>query len=329
MISGFKIGLADWEEKLQQCKRLRGDYPAFVEIYFRVDKIPEYEKMFEFLEQNQIKSGLHFWGVLKSGIEPNLLSRNKWIANQSVMLMQSVIKVAQMHKCVYVNVHPGALKERQLNLNDSIFGFANYPETEFEEGRKNLLENAKRLQKIADKYRTMLTYETLPTNSPKKWLEPRGLENLLITKQCPIEFYEDLVKNGYFVANDFGHTACSIDMENEDRYSQPSLKSRLVKNLSPQEKRKKVKEFLFEWTKKLAENSRLIHCNLSLSPFDGVDTHLGLLSEDFAKDSLPNRDELIELLNMFRGRDDIFILNEPENEHVENYVELKNILEEI
>lgn len=325
MISGFKIGLRDWKEKLEQCKALTGSYPAYVEIYFRVDKIPEYDAMFSFLEKNNIKSGLHFWGVLKSspptgeaGIEPNLLSSHKWIQNQSVMLMQSAIKVAASHKCVYLNVHPGALKERTLDLDESAYQMAKLPETTYEEGRKNLLSNAARLSKIAEKYGVLLTFETLPMNCPKNWLAPHNAKNLLIAKQCPVEFYGDLIDNGYFVANDFGHTVASIDT-NTDRY----------RNLSLQENREIVLKHLFDWTKKLAPRTRLIHCNLTLPPFDGVDEHLGLLPEDFAKDSLPKKQELIGLLKIFKGREDIYVLNEPESCHVENYIELVELLKSI
>jgi len=299
MISGFKIGLSDWDKKLEQCKKLTGSYPAFVEIYFRVDKISEYSSMFSFLEKNKIKSGLHFWGVLKSGIEPNLLSRHKWIQNQSVMLMQSVIKAASIHKCVYVNVHPGALKERVLDLDKSEFKMADLPETTYEEGRKNLMENALRLKKISEKYGVMLTFETLPTNSPIKWLILRGKDNLLIAKQCPIEFYEDLIQNGYFVANDFGHTSASVVVGAGFAPAQGRAQGAPLQ----QNNRDIVLNHLVEWTTKLAANTRLIHCNLTLPPFDGVDTHLGLQPADFAKDSLPNRAELIELLRIFKERD--------------------------
>lgn len=299
MIPGFKIGLRDWREKLEAA------HPSFVEVYFRVDKIPEYAEMFDYLKTHNIKFGLHFWGVLKNGIEPNLLSRHKWIQNQSVMLMQAAIKVAAEHKCVYVNVHPGALKERILDLDKSSFAMADLPETELETGRKNLLENALRLKKIAGKYGVLFIYETLPTNSPVNWFAARGPNNMIIAKQCPIEFYEDLMKEGYFLANDFGHTACGVVSD----------------------ARETVINHLINWTKKVAPATKLIHCNSTLPPFDGVDTHLGLLPVDFAKSPLPNREELIELLKIFKNRDDVYILNEPDEKHVENYFELKKLLD--
>ncbi len=312
MISGLKIGLLDWKKKLERAK------PPFVEVYFRVDKANEYVDMFAYLKFHQIKFGLHFWGVLKSGIEPNFLSRHKWIQNQSVMLMQTAIKAGASNNCVYVNVHPGALRERIIDLDKSEFKIANLPETEIETARKNLLENAMRLKKIAEKYGMALIYETLPTNSPIKWLAPRCEENVLAARQCPIEFYEDLAGAGCFIANDFGHTTGSINMEVEK-----------YKNLSREEKRDIVKDYLFDWTKKLAPATKLIHCNLTLPPFDGVDTHSGILAEDFAKGTLPTKNELIELLKIFKNREDVFILNEPEDRHVENYMELCKILAKI
>jgi hypothetical protein len=301
MIAGFKIGLRDWKEKLE------ATHPPFVEVYFRIDKIPQYREMFAYLKEHQIKFGLHFWGVLKNHIEPNLLSRHKWIQNQSVMLMQMAIKVAAEHQCVYVNVHPGALKERMLDLDASVFKIADLPETEFEEGRKNLLENVKRLKKITEKYGVLLTYETLPTNCPIKWLAPRGPQNILRAMQCPIEFYEVLMNAGCFLANDFGHTASSIVSDN----------------------REEVLKFVVNWTKKLVPATKLIHCNVTLSPFDGVDVHSGLLPEDFAKDTLPNKEELIELLKIFKNREDVYVLNEPEDRHVENYHALLNLLSQL
>lgn len=314
MISGFKIGLRDWKEKLELT------HPKFVEVYFRVDKIKEYETMFDYLRAHQIKFGLHFWGVLKSGIEPNLLSRHKWIQNQSYFLMQEAIKIGVEANAVYVNFHPGALRERIIDLDKNTYQLAKLKETEFEEGRENLLKNAKRLQdSVGDDLQVVpqdgqtrrsvptIIFETLPTNSPIVWTAPRGPNNMIIAKQCPIEFYEDLARAGFAIANDFGHTTAS------------SVGARRAVPL----------QHLQYWTKTLARSTKLIHCNLTLPPFDGIDTHSGLLPEDFAKDTLPNKEELLELLKIFKDREDVYILNEPEDRHVENYHALVAILNNI
>ena len=344
MIPGFKIGLRDWKEKLSEAKsRLGGTYPPFVEVYFRVDKIKEYETMFNYLHTHQIKFGLHFWGVLKSGppageagIEPNLLSRHKWIQNQSYFLMREAIQTALKEKAVFVVFHPGALCERMIDLDKSEFKMAKLKETNLEEGRENLLKNAKKLQVFAGVSEVeplQLIFETLPTNSPIRWLAPRGPDNLLIAKQCPIKFYKDLAREGFNIANDFGHTASSktfsvgaglstrpISSQSEDlgRITDPPLQQNIRQN---------VKNHLFSWTQSLAPATRLIHCNLILPPFNGVDTHSGLLPEDFAKNPLPDKKELIELLKIFKERDDVWIINEPDEKHVENYMELIMILQ--
>ncbi len=327
MVPGLKIGLTDWKEKLSEAKsRLGGTHLPFVEVYFRVDKKKEYEPMFSYLKSHQIKFGLHFWGVLKSGVEPNLLSRHKWICNQTYFLMREAIIAGIEQKAVYVVFHPGALRERLIDLDKNTFQLAKMKETELEEGKRNLLKNVERLQKFTVGATLQILFETLPANCPKNWSTPRSNGNILRALQCPIEFYGDLMNAGHFVANDFGHTAAAIQTVGETL----AVAQGQAQGLPLQEQRSIVKNHLFDWTKKLAPSTKLIHCNLTLPPWNGVDTHSGLLLSDFAKkDVLPNRQELIELLQIFKNREDVYVLNEPEEKHVGNYLQLRKILEKI
>lgn len=301
MIPGLKIGLRDWQKKLATTKA------SFVEIYFRLDKTPQYREMFNYLKSHHITFGLHYWGMLKAGIEPNLLSCHKWIQNQSFFQMRDALQIAVKEGAAYVNFHPGSLRERLINLDKSVFSLAKMKETPEKEGRQNFLANAVKLEQYLKKKldnQTLLIFETIPTNSPIEWLKPRTASNFLKAKGCPIDFFLDLKNTNCFVANDFGHTLSNRVFSSDE----------------------KAWDFLLIWTRKLASQTKLIHANLSMSPFNGVDIHIGLLPQVFDLQVVPNKDQLTKLLQIFKNRSDVFIINEPEEKHEENYFELLKFL---
>ncbi len=129
-------------------------------------------------------------------------------------------------------------------------------------------------------------------------LRAQNMENV------PVVTVEKLAKKRFFVCNDFCHTA--MDVISDDR------------------------EFLFSEllakTKRLAAQTRLIHVNTMLPPFNGTDAHLGILEEDFANRVFPSREQLVELLKVFTKRDDVWAIPEPFAKHVENSRALEEML---
>ena len=95
-------------------------------------------------------------------------------------------------------------------------------------------------------------------------------------------------------------------------------------------KREALFEKVLNDARHLAPFTKLIHVNTVKEPFNGTDSHDGILPEDFKNNVFPNRDQLKELLTVFKNQPDIWLIPEPESEKmIENYFELKKLVQEI
>lgn len=111
-----------------------------------------------------------------------------------------------------------------------------------------------------------------------------------------------LADHGQLMANDFGHTAANIAGSNQD-LMWPGLS---------------------QYTQILAPKTKLLHINTVGPPFNGTDSHHGILAEDWQHGAFPNEDQLKSLLTLFKGRDDVWAVPEPQdNAMIANYLALQ------
>jgi len=110
---------------------------------------------------------------------------------------------------------------------------------------------------------------------------------------------------GFAIANDFCHTACTMISDNRDA----------------------IWRYLYTMTQTLALATRLIHLGFVVPPYNGVDNHDSLDNPILNTDAaIPNKTEMIELLQLYRNRDYMWILVEPKTDHVNNYFLARGIL---
>lgn len=302
MISGIKVGPENW-------KKIFTDFrPRCCEVWFRIDWLERYREMFESLRQESIPAGLHFWGMLPKGICPNLAFPEKNIRKSSLELVKKTIDVASDNELCYVNIHPGSYQLVKLNLDKSFMRPVPGQETSKREGDATLFENVHELNNYAQKRGVLFLVETIPSREPLHWRNLiKGRLKTQDVRNVPVSVIKDLAQQGYFVCNDFCHTAA--DVVSEDR------------------------EYLFTEllakTQELAAQTRLVHVNTMPPPFNGTDGHLGIRRQDFTDHIFPSREQLKSLLSLFGDRDDVWAIPEPFSDQVENTRALEEIVDEI
>jgi len=256
------------------------------------------------LRAKNIPFGLHYWHVLENGIEPNLAYERDRIAEKTEASMRETIDIAQEVGATYVNIHPGAYSLRELNLDKQYTRTFHDKTISVEEGNLSVEERSKRLNKYAISKNILFLLETLPRNEVARWLGS-GRENVKSGNSVTLDVLEKLGIDGLFLNNDFGHTVAQCLSE------------------TPTE----IYQYLLDWTKKLAPFTKLLHINTVRPPFNGTDSHNGVLEEDFTLNVVPNRAQLIELLRLFKDREDVWIIPEPETEKmVDNFRAINDLV---
>ena len=300
MTAGIKVGPANW-------KAIFSDYyPRVCEVWFRVDWIDRYLRLFRYLRRKNIQSGLHFWGMLPGGIMPNFAFPDPDVREPSLVLVKQTIDAASEFGLTYVNIHPGSYRLSTVNLNRLFMRPVPGRETSSREGEAVLRENISVLHEYAKKRGVILLVETLPAKEPMHWRDlAKGRMRTQDMKNVPVAAVEMLAENGAWITNDLCHTA--MDIVSDDR---THLFAKLL-----------------EKTKRLAKQTRLIHANTMLPPFNGTDGHLGILDEDFKSGVFPSREQLVHLLSVFAHRDDIWVIPEPFSKNAENTLALEKLLD--
>jgi hypothetical protein len=269
--------------------------PGMVEIWYNASKPADYDEMFAYLADKNIDVGLHFWGQDENGM----------LAATSSPLMRHTVDIAARHKCAYVNIHPDLYSHLAVNLDTLRIRVAS-PEADHNEVNERFMRNVESLRAYADTKHVVLTVETVPMRDSPSWKPDRDRTRVIDIHQMPMDVLIDLARRGIAIANDFGHTACN--MISDDRNS--------------------VWRYLYTMTQTLAPATRLIHLGFLVPPYNGVDNHDSLDNPVLdTADAIPNKKQMIELLKLFKHRDDVWILVEPKTDHVKNYFLAKGILE--
>lgn len=300
---GVKIGPANWKHVLGEIT------PSCVEVWFRLGAESESAPIFEELNKKQIPFGIHFWGVLKEGYEPNLAFGPDCIAEKSAVLVRETIDIAAACHASYVNVHPGSLTLRTIDLDNKSMQVLHDRMVTEKQAMDSLIAQTAALDTYAKSRQILFLIETLPACELEHWRDDTGRVHVQEAGNITaLMIYEIARKTGVAVTNDFGHTIASWVSDDRD-YLFNQLKS---------------------VTAKLAPYTRLIHLNTVRPPFNGTDSHDGVLPEDFSAGVLPTREQVRELLSLFKNRDDVWIIPEPSiDTMVANYHEIHQIVKEL
>lgn len=285
---------------------IESTHPAMVEVWYNATKPTDYTEMFSYLKTQKIDVGLHFWGVLKDNILPNLSYPDPTIHKPSRELVKHTIDIAAANGFAYVNIHPDLLALLKVDFSTMAIQTITKP-MDVGQTQAQFVDQITQMHEYAQSRGIILTVETVPQRDTPSWNLPRDRSKVIDIYQMPIDVQIDLAARGLFIANDFCHTACSI--RSDDRTT--------------------ISDFLMNTTQTLAAQTKLIHLGYVAQPFNGVDFHDSLDNPIVeTKDAIPNKKEMIELLKLFKNRDDVWILVEPERDHKKNYFLAKKLLDQ-
>lgn len=290
--AGLKVGPQGWKERLEESKT------QYCEIWFNIEEAPSYTEMFIYLKEHHIHTGLHFWGMLDGGILPNLAYPDSKVWKATYDRMKASLDIAKSYDFSYVNIHLGNYALESIDFEKHVLTHIENSEVDQTLAEQTFLKNIEQLHTYAKNLGTMLIVETIPPmessgNTQEGRSHPRPNHALSTV------FLETAAKKLHLnVNNDLGHSAAEFDTASD---------------------KEKLWEFLLARTKALEPYIKLIHMNTVLKPFNGTDSHDGITDEDFSKGVFPNKQQIIELLQLFAKRNDVWVINEPMEKHIENY----------
>lgn len=303
MKAGIKVGPHDWSDILSQVK------PCCLEVWFRLDWYPKYLSLFEYLHQNKIAFGLHFWAMVDHKYFPNLLYLQKDLAEKSYQLIKKTIDIASKHKAEYVVFHPESYRLSLLDLDKKTFQTLNTKESiNREKSFEQLVLYLKKIKKYGQKKKVTPLIETVPKYAPSNFAN-------LIEGRLKPQKSEGLETKSFFKLAEMGFPIC-LDIEH--------TMSQMITN-----DRSKLLSYLFKSAKKLKPAVKLMHITTKIPPYNGTDAHCGVLVKDFKREGIiPNREELKKVLSLFKDQD-IWLIPEPYEKMAENHLALKQLVEEI
>lgn len=299
---GFKTGPNTWEEGKQLVLE---DGAKLAEMWFRIDKAHEYADKFAWLAQQKVSVGLHHWGIIEGSYKTNLASVNELIRKATIQQVKDTIDVGARIDCVYVNVHCGAQGTEKIAFDPYRQELLPIDFSDTTMAERLLMESAKEIFEYAQQRSVVLTIETLPKleqtdHTRAHTHDAKNIHHRILLKLKSI---------GGYIANDIVHTGTQL------------FKDSVQLDQSWQE--------LLAFTQEAADITRLLHINTVTEPFDGTDSHNGMLAEDFAAGAWPSLEQIKELLRLFKDRDDVFVIPEPRDNMQKNYRALVNLCQEL
>jgi len=300
---GFKTGPNNWGEGKDIVRKHRAN---MCEMWFRVDRAKDYDYKFRWLKKAGVEVGLHYWGMCKNNFKPNIATNNRAIRSETLEQIKKTIDIGKEINCVYVNIHPGAQVSEKLSFNPIQQTPVWSDKTPPEESEKLCLSALKELNEYALQRDVLLLVETICRGEKRAgdrgdFYEPGNLRLGII---------EEAAKSGINIANDLAHTATWAKSEGEDAYDE-------------------MKNVLNNFIKKTKERTKLLHVNTVSKPFNGTDSHDGVTPEDEKMRVFPFRDQLLDILSMFKDRKDVFAVLEPRTNMEGNYLSLVSMVDKL
>lgn len=298
MTIGFKTGPRTWKETKVI---IIEDKARFCEMWFNVNHAGQYEDKFSWLTAHGAQVGLHHWGLINGRIKPNLCAADAAIREKTIDQIKRTIDIARRINAAYVNIHPGARALEEINFDNKTQKLVPDSWATLEQAWQFLSQSARALEQYARERNILLTIETLPGREAEQYEER---ENIYDAGNPPLDWFIKLGQQGNYIANDITHTTSVLAVTNND----PAA----------------MWQGLIDFTQQTAAHTRLIHLNTMTPPFNGTDSHNGLVADDWAAGAWPNLDQIRQLLTIFKDRKDLFVIPEPREHMRENYQALRN-----
>jgi hypothetical protein len=298
----MKLGIKVGPQK-QSINDLERTKAPFAEVWFQIDKKDAYDDIFSYLTKQNIDTGLHFWGLTHDGFLPSIAYNDQEFLQESVDLIRQTIDIAATNNFSYVTMHPGNRAKIRADFQTHVFTIASDP-VETKTVEHQFLENIHDLSLYGRKKNVILIVETVPLNVVKPWDGNRKTQTYPMY-ELPLETFQKGALQGIAIANDFGHTAGNyISDSSEDIFT-----------------------LLKKQTVALVPYTKLLHITFLVPPYNGTDFH-SQLDDPILKtnDAVPNKHQMIELLQLFENRNDMWALAEPNGQHPKNYFLAQKLL---
>ena len=215
-----------------------------------------------------------------------------------------MIDIAKENKAGYVVYHSSmSLKNRIDHKVGRIIPLKQIASEQ--EASEIFTERALKLHRYAQDNNVQLLLETTPLYDLSEWFSQKGRLNRLFIGKLPMSVVEKLTRAGIAVANDFEHTACNYPDHNHNE----------------------TFDYLYKKTQELAAQTRLLHLGYLIPPYNGTDYHGSLSNPEFETDkALPNKQEMIRLFKLFKNHKQLWIIPEPQTDHIGSYKIASNLL---
>jgi len=299
---GIKVGPEDGISVIQRSGA------TYAEVWFRADWVSKYRPLFAYMRRSNITFGLHFWGVVKNKYFPNLIYYPRDISQNTADLIRKTIDIAAKEGASYVNIHPESFRLVELDLNNQKSTLSPFEEADEKKGFQSLLFHCQKLNEYALNKQVKLYVETVPVAIPKDFQEGKkeeGRLNVVYCKGLNNTYLALLGKHGLSLCFDIGH----------------------VTGQYPNVSRTEIFKHLLYDAKLLAPYTKLIHVNTTVEPFNGTDSHNGILESDMKLNVFPTISQLKQTINMF-DTNSILLIPEPQrNKMVENYHALRSLFQ--
>lgn len=294
---GFKMGPRSWDEG----KAIIENHGAkYAELWYRYDQETEYDRFFQLFHGNDVQFGLHYWGVVEDNIMPSFCYPDTEQYKAGIESVKMTIDTAARVGAHYVNVHPGSRVLTKLNAEFNELTLLSDQPVDEAIASQLLLAATKELHAYAKERDVLFLVETIPAHDAGHWEEETGRQTVLKTYHASPKMLTQLANQGIMITNDFGHTGASRIGSAAEVWQQ-----------------------LHDLTHQLAEQTRLLHINTLSEPFNGTDSHDGILETDWQSGVVPNRKQFLQLLKLFIDRDDVWAIPEPKGgQMTANYLAL-------
>jgi len=243
--------------------------------------------------------GLHHWGVIDGKIKTNLSTQDEHIRTETKKQIKRTIDIGADIGCAYVNAHPGAQAIETIDFTNWKQDMLPGGMASVEDAAKFLLESAQELTEYADSKQVLLTLESL---TARESIINHDRNAIYDAGNTTLANLEKVANAGAWFANDISHTGSHFLLSEESPTAAWNA--------------------LIEFSGRMASRTRLVHMNVITPPYNGTDSHDGITDTDFEQETFPDKDGARTFLELFKGRNDIYIVNEPKEYHGENYLAL-------
>ncbi len=305
MMIGFKTGLKNWPDGQKIVEEFGG---KMCEIWYNIHTPEVYQPMISWLEERDVTIGLHHWGVAGGKYKTNLATPHHSIRSETMQqIKDTIMRAAKLKRPAYVNAHPGSYMVEIVDLTTGHQSPKEGTEVSSHEANQLFLDAAEELFRFAHEKGVVLTLETLPAGEQ---YTPENRERFYVPTNIPLDIMRTLTEQGGYIANDLTHSTGQIAYKNTDM--------------------EQVWNELLAFTQSVSNNTRLLHVNTVVPPYNGTDSHSGITTENFALDCFPKREQLKQILSIFKDREDMYVVTEPEvTRTIENYQALTELVSEL